>query len=337
MDDDKSGQGPWMETATPGKFHLFQAKIFPIVDAITAKAEYAQHKFVKKWEDLKRKPKPMSATISWRNLKVLLGIENMFQYKDFLGQCPEFAEHVRIQSSKTTRSGFDYGILELPSTDDIHVIGRESQQSTMDDNTVTDNTNDDGSYIFPSPNEFDNSMVTLPDATNTHDTSSIPEHNDNEMVSPYVHDTPRKTNILRDIIVHTAQDDNTNVSTQSLGTHNNLSLPDNIAWGNIYDVSGSDALQGKMQQMVSKFNTYVAQYSTSLADAETRLKNYEQNITDQIDRATSRLATTMTTHMNKIHDYTSTMFTTFKTNIHDYTDKYLATQHSKVTDMCDYS
>jgi hypothetical protein len=43
MDHDKSGQGPWMETATLGKFHLFQAKIFPIVDAITAKAEYAQH------------------------------------------------------------------------------------------------------------------------------------------------------------------------------------------------------------------------------------------------------------------------------------------------------
>jgi hypothetical protein len=53
MDDDNFGQGSWMETATPGKFYLFQAKVFPIVDAITAKAEHAQRKLVKKWEDLK--------------------------------------------------------------------------------------------------------------------------------------------------------------------------------------------------------------------------------------------------------------------------------------------
>jgi len=34
----------------------------------------------------------------------------MFEYSDFLSQCPEFSTVVKLQASKSTRSGFDFGI-----------------------------------------------------------------------------------------------------------------------------------------------------------------------------------------------------------------------------------
>jgi len=106
-----AAQEPWMETATPGKFQDFQEKIFPIVEYLTSKPEHVNHSFSKKWMVLKRTPNvPMTATITWRNLTILLGIRDMFQYREFLVQCPEFTKVVRFQNSKITRSGFDFGI-----------------------------------------------------------------------------------------------------------------------------------------------------------------------------------------------------------------------------------
>ena len=102
---------PWMETATPKKFDEFQLKIFPVIEYLTAKPEHANHALTKRWLTLKRTPNiPMAATITWRNLKILLGIKTMFEYCDFLTQCPEFSSAVKLQNSRTSKSGFDFGI-----------------------------------------------------------------------------------------------------------------------------------------------------------------------------------------------------------------------------------
>jgi hypothetical protein len=108
---DGNEKQPWMETATPGKFDLFQAKIFPVIEYLTAKPENTNHAFTKRWMILKRTPNtPMKVDITWRNLKILLGIKTMFEYHDFLTQCPEFSSVIKLQNSRTTKSGFDFGI-----------------------------------------------------------------------------------------------------------------------------------------------------------------------------------------------------------------------------------
>jgi hypothetical protein len=101
-----------MATATPGKFSDFQTTIFPIIEYLTAKPEHANHAFTKKWTTLKRSPNtPMGMDISWRNVKMLLGINTMHQYKDFLATCPALNTAVKFHSSTTTRSGFDFSVL----------------------------------------------------------------------------------------------------------------------------------------------------------------------------------------------------------------------------------
>jgi len=106
---------PWMESVTPGQFSTFQLKVFPIVQAIANKPENAHHPFIIKWEKLcstTLHKYPMNATISWRSLKGLLGLTDIFDYKDFLLQCPELDEYIKFTPSQTTKNGFDYGIYE---------------------------------------------------------------------------------------------------------------------------------------------------------------------------------------------------------------------------------
>jgi hypothetical protein len=56
MITDGDGKQPWMETATPGKFDVFQAKIFPVIEYLTSKPEHVNHSFTKRWLILKRTP-----------------------------------------------------------------------------------------------------------------------------------------------------------------------------------------------------------------------------------------------------------------------------------------
>ena len=104
---------PWMDTVTPGKFDKFQSTIFPIVEEIISRPRYANHHFTQRWNSLKRAPRtPLSNSITWRNIKIIMGISSIFQYKDFLQQCPEIEKYIRIVPSNTTKNGFDYGVYE---------------------------------------------------------------------------------------------------------------------------------------------------------------------------------------------------------------------------------
>lgn len=102
---------PWMETVTPGKFAHFQSVIFLTIEKIVSQPEYRKHAFTKQWESLKRRPKtPMTQEITWRNVKTIIGVKDLFEYRTFLQRCPNISNYVRIQPSLTTSRGFDFGV-----------------------------------------------------------------------------------------------------------------------------------------------------------------------------------------------------------------------------------
>jgi hypothetical protein len=111
----------WMQTVTPGQaqFSNFQTKVFIIVQQIVRKPEHAKHPFTIKWQKLcsSLHKQPMTASIKWRSLKVLLGIGDIFDYKDFLLKCPDIGEYIKFTSSKTTKNGLDYGLYEKAHDD----------------------------------------------------------------------------------------------------------------------------------------------------------------------------------------------------------------------------
>ena len=111
---------PWMKTVVISTFAAFQREIFPIVDSIaTTQAQFKDHSFVKQWKIYKNNArKPMCDTITWRNLKSLLGITELNQYRSYLQKCPTISTYVRLQPSKSTQSGFDYGIILQTSPTD---------------------------------------------------------------------------------------------------------------------------------------------------------------------------------------------------------------------------
>ncbi len=96
-----------------GKFTEFQHAIFTIVDELAMKPENSEHLFTKQWTKLRQLKNPISATTSWCSVKNF-GFEDIFAYKDFLQKCPNIAKYVQFAQSKTTRQGFDYGIIDQP-------------------------------------------------------------------------------------------------------------------------------------------------------------------------------------------------------------------------------
>jgi len=76
---------PWMKTVVISTFGEFQKEIFPIIDSIVSKSQYKDNSFVKQWKIHKKNArKPMCSTITWRNVKALLNIQDLQQYRAYL-------------------------------------------------------------------------------------------------------------------------------------------------------------------------------------------------------------------------------------------------------------
>jgi len=74
-----------MKTVVISTFGEFQKEIFPIIDSIVSKSQYKDNSFVKQWKIHKKNArKPMCSTITWRNVKALLNIQDLQQYRAYL-------------------------------------------------------------------------------------------------------------------------------------------------------------------------------------------------------------------------------------------------------------
>jgi len=91
-----------------------------------------------------------------------------------------------------------------------------------------------------------------------------------------------------------------------------LALPDTEDV--IHDINKLNALQRKMQQMTFKFDSCMQQYNSRLSDTDARLTSCEATITEQLNRATSKFATSATKHYNSLTEFASTTFAKFQSN-----------------------
>ena len=55
----------------------------------------------------------MTSQITWQNVKTILGIKDLFEYKEFLQHCPNLNNYVCIQPSSMTNCGFDFSIYSV--------------------------------------------------------------------------------------------------------------------------------------------------------------------------------------------------------------------------------
>jgi len=89
----------------------------------------------------------------------------MFEYRDFLTQCPEFHSAVKLQNSKTTRSGFDFGIYSS------YKVLLSSPTSSQEKSSSTKSSVADESYVFDV--DVNSSDTGIPDETITTTTAKI--------------------------------------------------------------------------------------------------------------------------------------------------------------------
>ena len=225
---------PWMETTTPGKFAHFQEAIYNTIEKIVQLPENAEHPFTKKWTELKGAPKnSMSATISWHRVKSLLAVQDLFGYRDFLLQCPSITQYIRFSPSKSTKSGFDFGIYNRPveSILDNSTLPSSSQSIESPSTTETDSYVIDFSTKmdkFSKDHDIDDNVETRGNLKD--DTSDNTQLADESIViAPDIVLTPKQTNVnpLPQIVSVTASKEGTNLK---LDIHDDIPADPEIAW-----------------------------------------------------------------------------------------------------------
>lgn len=364
----------------------------------------------------------MAVDITWRGMKILLGINNMHQYRDFVAQCPDITMAVRLRSSSTTKSGFDYGVIESYKVLDTNLF-----PSTTDSNLSPSSGIDDESYVFD---------VDLP-----HPDHVGPDCNTRAQPDPCIisaeesPSTPKQANVIQAPVTLTQAADNddsitTNCTMDTIDPTQDITwvateeatgfhqvhyrlfdavqiwmqnadakkVPFHLKWQKavfrgltaltkwdrvaalfklsnprdyitlmnecpgvqehfeltwdffentvrykelalpatediLQDISKLNALQRKMQQLAFKFDSCMQQYHTRLADTDARITKYEVDLAEQLNRASSRIASSATKHYESLSVFASTTFGEFQSNVDAYTAQSLTTQRGKIIDM----
>ena len=405
-----SDDGPWMETATPGKFPHFQKTIFPIIESLTEKPESVNHSFTKRWKRLKRIPNnPMAVDITWRNVKVLLSINNMHQYRDFIAQCPAIDTAVILHSSATTKSSFDYGVLPAykPSANvTLEIRDHEPHPSGPDDGSYVLDImlhQDSGSVTTDQPNQelppaeehpstpkqtnvvptwasvggtddYDGSITTsgtMEPLNTTKDSESVATEEASgfrlvhyrlvEVVNTWMKqeatkkypfylkwqkatfagfDALTKWDHIAQLLKLSGLCDYINLMNKCLAVHEyfdltwdfftntirikELALP--TSPDVIHDITKLNDLQRQMQHLAYKFDSRMKDYHKRLAESDARIMKYEFNLSEQLNRASSRFD-------DSLSEFASSTLDKFQRDITAITDKNLSTQQGALTDM----
>ena len=258
--NDADEKEPWMERATPGKFELFQVKIFPVVDYLISQPDHANHAFTKRWLQLKRTPNiPMTENISWRNLKILLGIKTLFEYRDFLTQCPGLSSAVKFQHSKTTKSGFEFGVYSkykrvipaLSSPSAKILVESELEKSELEKSEL-----DNDSYVFDV--DFTPPAISVQHETTAKVNMAVATHDADIQPMPSLTEasnTPKQTNIFVPKEVVPAEDTDGSITTDGLAEL--AELTDDTAWVATEEATGFPHVHYRMFETVTNWMFYL--------------------------------------------------------------------------------
>jgi hypothetical protein len=190
----------------------------------------------------------------------MLGINDLFQYKDFIQQCPGINHYIRFASSNTTKSWFDYGIYDYSNlTDNTAEITNRDNPSTPTKDiptktsavpSVTPRTTNQETNISDqqnqSPTITDAQPLMLPPFTQLSDeTEESYSFVDNMNEDP--NGTPRQNNATRTQSMMTRS----NIDTSTLGTMDTVGLPKNITLPNNDDTTGFNAVHYRLYASVT--------------------------------------------------------------------------------------
>ncbi|MFN9981656.1 MAG: hypothetical protein ACK53Y_17150, partial [bacterium] len=93
----------------------------------------------------------------------------------------------------------------------------------------------------------------------------------------------------------------------------------------IHDIIKLNDLQRQMKHLAYKFDSCMKDYHTRLAESDARIMKYEFNLSEQLNRASSRFATSATRHYDSLSEFASSTLETFQRDITDIIDKNLST------------
>jgi hypothetical protein len=108
---------PWLQIYTQWTFEQMHLQLYPIVENILKSKLNREHPFQTKWRQLQAAGNkyPMTKNSSWRTIKLLLDIEDISQYRDFIGTCPMIEEYVYLKNK--SKNQVEFGVLHTKKTE----------------------------------------------------------------------------------------------------------------------------------------------------------------------------------------------------------------------------
>jgi hypothetical protein len=98
------------EAVNTEKIEKFQRTIFPIIQTITNKKEFADHPFTAIWKQGLQHRLCLSENSTLRTIQKILPVENLQKYRRFLLECPELEKYIWFRDSPNPKKGFDYHV-----------------------------------------------------------------------------------------------------------------------------------------------------------------------------------------------------------------------------------
>ena len=93
----------FFETITMTKFDKFQARIFPVISAITVSKQHQEHPFSNLWKQALKAPgHAITSESTFRSIHKVLPVENLQDYRRFLLECPSINDYLTFKDSNQT-------------------------------------------------------------------------------------------------------------------------------------------------------------------------------------------------------------------------------------------
>jgi hypothetical protein len=136
--------GPWLQQYTQWTFEQLHSQIYPIVEKILEDKMFREHPFRIKWRQLQGTGNkyPMMKNSSWRNIKLLLEIEDISQYREFIATCPTIEHHIHLKAKSKTQ--VEFGNLHTEDGNESLITEQEQipNEVTLKEPEETMNTQD---------------------------------------------------------------------------------------------------------------------------------------------------------------------------------------------------
>jgi hypothetical protein len=150
-----------MNRYTTSTFSKAHALLYPILDTLASLPEQNQTLFQQRWQDLisSCNKQPMQLKMTWKQMEQCLGISDFSQYRDFILQCPNNQNYVKLIAHK---NALEMGIFKCLEDTSLNKNYQEGDSIPLNIHHDIDFDSQEITTVLTAKNQETNTRITDP-------------------------------------------------------------------------------------------------------------------------------------------------------------------------------